>query len=191
MDNPSLTDESVPLSLLQASASRPCPLVLAPWAFMSHVSPTSLKFADKALERAYTDVTLATSYLPLDWSICFHKLWISLVLVICICTGVMEATSGGKAVWCLYLFLLCAQLAFMKLAPELYRENRKLLIVPLKVFLAATLTAFVPTFVLKEVHSTQAYLEVLLLGAGLVMQLCTGMSRCCLAAYNPCFRAYL
>jgi len=90
----------------------------------------------------------------------------------------MNATPGGKAVWCLYLCLLSGQLAVMKLAPELYRVKRRLLIVPLKVFLAATLTAFVPTFVLKEVHSTSAYLEVLLLGAGLVMQLCTGTSRC-------------
>lgn len=87
----------------------------------------------------------------------------------------MNATPGGKAVWCLYLCLLSGQLAVMKLAPELYRVKRRLLIVPLKVFLAATLTAFVPTFVLKEVHSTSAYLEVLLLGAGLVMQLCTGV----------------
>lgn len=51
MDNPE--SQAVPLSLIQAS-SRPCPLVLAPWAFMSHVSPASLKFADKALEREYS-----------------------------------------------------------------------------------------------------------------------------------------
>jgi hypothetical protein len=62
----------------------------------------------------------------------------------------------------------------MRLAPKLYHQQRHLLIIPVKVVLGMALTAFVPTFVLNEANSLPAYAELLMLGAGLVMQLCTG-----------------
>lgn len=150
--------------------------LIAPWAFTtaSQCSLTSLKFSDKALEQAYTESTVGSTYPPLDSSLCLQKLLVSLALVACIAVGALEATPVGRAVWCLYISMLAGHLALMKLLPEFYRQKRRLLIIPIKLCLAATLASFVPTFVLKQVHSTAAYAEVLVLGSGLVLQLCTG-----------------
>ena len=154
----------------------PALAAVAPWTLLSdpQLSATSLKFADHLLERAYTSTTVRSSYLPLDVAICFNKLWISLVLVACIAIGALDATPVGQAVWVVYISMLSAHLCLMKLAPEVYIRSRGVTIIPIKLCLAATLTAFVPTFVLKPALSTAAYIQVLLLGAGLVMQLCTG-----------------
>lgn len=167
--------------------------IAAPWASLAvsggvhvqHLSLACLQFREPLLEKAYTTATVSASF-GVDKTICFHKLWISALLLVPILTGHIESTPLGKALWIGYICVLSAHAGLMHLAPKVYRDKRQLIVVPLKLLLAVTLTAFVPTFVLKEVLSTASYVEVLLLGAGLVMQLCTGGRVCdftrCLAS---------
>jgi hypothetical protein len=164
----------------QADFGRPL-AVAAPWASLTvsgidvqHLSLFSLQFRDTSLEHAFTTATVSASFLGIDRTICFHKLWISALLLVPILTGHIKSTPLGKALWMGYICVLLAHSMLMHLASKVYRDKRQLIVTPLKLLLVVILTAFVPTFVLKEVLSTASYVEVLLLGAGLVMQLCTG-----------------
>lgn len=171
------------------SSPQPASLAIAPWASLTvagssqsaldKLSLASLRFYDRALEKAYATATVQSTC-AVDQTLCFHKLWISALLLLPIFTGHIQSTGLGKALWITNICLLSTQLLLMKTAPKFHREWRQLTIIPLKLMLSFILTAFVPTFVLKEVRSSAMYVEVLLLGAGLVMQLCTGETvGCC------------
>jgi hypothetical protein len=169
-------------TMVAAQALHPAihPPTVAPWASLAaaasptpQTSLTTLRFEDAALEQAYVEATTA-SFCTADQHIASVKWWISSLLLLPILSGHVPATSLGKCLWVIYVCLLSAHLTLMRLAPKMYQQQRHLLIIPVKAILGLALTAFVPTFVLNEAHSLSAYAELLLLGAGLVMQLCTG-----------------
>lgn len=173
--------------------SSPASSFLAPWASLavsSYTTPkhsaSSLCFARASLERAYAQHT-AAALTKLDKAICQLKLVISSLLFVPILTGHIQSTPLGKVLWGSYILFLAAHMALMALGPKLYQQQRGRVIIPLKLLLASTLASFVPTFVLKEVDSTASYMELVLLGGGLVLQLCTG--GCGLGCMNTGSRA--
>lgn len=156
----------------------------APWASLGllctpspETSPSSIKFSNSATEALYLSAA-QPGLVAVDRTICFHKLWISSVLLVPMLTGHIQSTAMGRGLWSFYVCLLAAHMCWMWACPKTYQQQRRRVIIPLKLLLAACLTSFVPTFVLKEVDSTATYVELVLLGAGLVMQLCTGGCGC-------------
>jgi hypothetical protein len=136
--------------------------------------PVTLRMSSPALERGYA-ASVKPAAVAMDATLCWHKLWISALVLAGCAGGLLPATRAATGAWCVYVALLAAHHTAMRSAPKAYAAARGGVILGVKAVLASCQAALVALHVLQPSHSSATYAAVLVLGAGLVMQLCTGV----------------
>jgi hypothetical protein len=83
----------------------------------SQLSLVNLRFRDAAAENAYRAASSA-NLANVDCRLCWHKLWVSVLLLVPILTWHIQSSPLGKGLWVANTCLLLAQLGLLRLAPK-------------------------------------------------------------------------